>query len=73
MDEFGSMLHRFALPNAQFYHQDETEILRELWGISWGRYDSPEGANSDSEAVLAPALSVIGMSTEPASGICTGR
>jgi hypothetical protein len=63
MDEFGSMLHRFALPNAQFYHQDETEILRELWGISWGRYDSPEGASSDSEAVLSPALSVIGMST----------
>ena len=63
MDEFGAMLARFSHPNAQFYHQDETEILRELWGINWGRYDSPEGASADSEAVLSPALSVIGMST----------
>src|SRR6516165_4748610 len=31
MDEFGAMLARFSHPNAQFYHQDETEILRELW------------------------------------------
>ena len=30
MDEFGAMLARFSHPNAQFYHQDETEILREL-------------------------------------------
>ena len=63
MDEFGAMLARFSHPNAQFYHQDETEILRELWGINWGRYDSPEGANADSEAVVGPALSLIGMST----------
>lgn len=63
MDEFGSMLARLSGPNAQFYHQDETEILRELWGISWGRYDSPEGASSESEAVVSPALSIIGMST----------
>jgi hypothetical protein len=63
MDEFGAMLARFSHPNAQFYHQDETEILRELWGINWGRYDSPEGASVNSEIVLSPALSVIGMST----------
>jgi len=63
MDEFGSTLARLTAPNAQFYYQDETEILRELWGISWSRYDSPEGASSDSEAVISPALSIIGMST----------
>lgn len=63
MDEFGSMLARITHRNAQHYQMDETEILREIWGISWGRYDSPEGAYDDSEAVLAPALSIIGMST----------
>ena len=35
----------------------------EIWGLSWGRYDIPQGAHDDSEAVLCPALSCLGMST----------
>ena len=31
--------------------------------LSWGRYDSPQGARDDSEAVLCPALSLFGMTT----------
>jgi hypothetical protein len=63
MDEFGSMLARITHRNAQHYQMDETEILREIWGISWGRYDSPEGAYDESVPIFAPALSIIGMST----------
>jgi len=63
MDEFGAYLSRLGDPKASIYEREETEILRELWGLSWGRYDSPEGARDDSEAVYSPALSLLGMST----------
>jgi hypothetical protein len=63
LDEFGAYLARLGDPRASPYEREETEILRELWGISWGRYDSPQGAHDDTEAIIAPALSLLGMST----------
>lgn len=62
-DELGAYLARLSDPKASIYEREATEILRELWGLSWGRYDSPQGARDDSELVLCPALSLFGMTT----------
>ena len=63
MDELGGYFARLGDPRAMTCEREETEILREIWGLSWGRYDSPQGAREDSMAVLCPALSLFGMTT----------
>ena len=63
MDELGAYFAKLGDPRASIYEREANEILREIWGLSWGRYDSPQGAHDDSEAVLCPALSCLGMST----------
>ena len=63
MDEFGSFLHRINSKNAGHYERDITGELRKLWGISWSRYDSSETANTKSETVHSPALSIYGTAT----------
>jgi len=62
-DEFGKLLEMLADPRNGSHVRDINEVLRELWGLSWGRYDSPVGALDKSETILAPALSILGMST----------
>jgi hypothetical protein len=63
MDELGAYFDRLGNPKTTNYERDATEVLRELWGINWSRYDSPQGAHDDTEAILCPALSLLGMST----------
>lgn len=63
MDELGAYFAKLGDPRASIYEREGNEILREIWGLSWGRYDSPQGAHDDTEAVLCPALSCLGMST----------
>jgi hypothetical protein len=63
MDELGAYFARLGDPKASIYEREATEILREIWGLSWGRYDSPQGAYDNSEAIWCPALSLLGMST----------
>jgi hypothetical protein len=63
-DELGAaMFARLADPKIGSNERDISEVLRELWGISFGRYDSPAGAYQVAETVIAPALSLIGMTT----------
>jgi hypothetical protein len=63
MDELGAVFAMLADPKTAGYVRDVNEVLRELWGLSWGRYDSPSGALDKTETVIAPALSIIGMTT----------
>jgi hypothetical protein len=58
------MFARLADPKASQHDKDINANLRELWGVNWGRYDSDAGANEASVAIMAPALSVLGMTTE---------
>jgi hypothetical protein len=63
-DELGAaMFARLADPKISANERDLSEVLRELWGINFGRYDSPAGALDEAKAVMAPALSLIGMTT----------
>jgi len=55
------MFARLADPKASQHDKDINANLRELWGVNWGRYDSDAGANEASVAIMAPALSVLGM------------
>jgi len=63
MDELGAVFAMLADPKTAGYVRDVNEFLRELWGLSWGRYDSPSGAIDKTETVIAPALSILGMTT----------
>jgi hypothetical protein len=61
MDEFGSSLAAYGAVQAAPYVREITKVLREIWGLSWSRYDSEEGARDNSEFILSPALSILAM------------
>lgn len=63
VDELGAMFAVLADPRTNPNVRDQNEVLRELWGISWGQYDSPSGANEKSQSVVNPCLSMLGMTT----------
>jgi hypothetical protein len=63
IDELGAMFSLMADPKTSPHVRDANEVLRELWGLSFGRYDSPAGAADKSKPILCPALSLIGMTT----------
>jgi Protein of unknown function (DUF3987) len=63
MDELGAVFAMLADPKTSGHVRDINEVLRELWGLSWGRYDSPAGAFDKTETVIAPCLSILGMTT----------
>jgi Protein of unknown function (DUF3987) len=63
IDEIGAMFASLADPKCPAYVREINETLRELWGLSFGRYDSAAGARDKSETIIHPALSLIGMTT----------
>jgi hypothetical protein len=63
LDELGAMFAKLADPRASHYEKEINEVLRELWGTNWDRYDSPGGATEHSVGIMAPALSLLGTTT----------
>jgi len=63
MDELGAYFEKLSDPRATGWEREITEVLREIWGLSWGRYDSPMGAHDESKVVMCPALSIVGLTT----------
>ena len=62
-DEFGAFLKRINGRRASGFEQGISKVLREMWGISFNRYDTPEWAGRPSETIRCPALSLYGVST----------
>jgi hypothetical protein len=63
MDELGAYFAKISDPRATGWEKEISEVLRELWGLGWGRYDSPMGAHDESKVIINPALSLIGLTT----------
>jgi hypothetical protein len=63
MDEFGAFLKRINNKGASGWEAATSKTMRELWGLSFQRYDAMEWANKSSEVVISPAFSVLGFST----------
>jgi Protein of unknown function (DUF3987) len=63
MDELGAYFAKLSDPRATGWEKEISEVLRELWGLGWGRYDSPMGAHDESKVIINPALSLIGLTT----------
>lgn len=62
-DEFGAFLKRINARNASSFEKTISQILRQVWGISFGEYMTPEWAGRPAAPVPCPALSIFGMST----------
>jgi hypothetical protein len=62
-DEFGAFLKRVNSRRASGYEAGISKVLREMWGLSFARYDTPEWAGRASEPIKSPALSLYGLST----------
>jgi len=62
-DEFGAFLKRINNRRASGFEAGISKVLREMWGLSFNRYDTPEWAGRASEPIKCPALSLYGLST----------
>jgi hypothetical protein len=62
-DEFGAYLKRINGWKASGFEAGISKVLRELWGLSFARYDTPEWAGRAFAAIKSPALSLYGLST----------
>lgn len=63
MDEFGSFLKRVNSRRASSHEKGISEVLRNLWGLSFQPYVTPEWASVRSERVGSVSLSLVGSST----------
>jgi hypothetical protein len=63
LDELGAYFEKISDPRASGWEKEISEVLRELWGMNWGRYDSPMGAHDESKVIINPALSLMGLTT----------
>lgn len=62
-DELGAYFAALGDKKSAALYRDQNEIIRELYGTNFDRFDSPEGAVDDSRAIYCPALSMFGTST----------
>jgi hypothetical protein len=62
MDEYGLVLQRITNKGAGGFEQDIVSVLQQLWGHNWTWYHSPAAAREKSQAIFAPALSILGVS-----------
>ncbi|WP_082640443.1 bifunctional DNA primase/polymerase [Aureimonas sp. N4] len=63
MDEFGDFMARILHKKASSFERSVAKILRSMWGISFGEYQSPEWAGRQAATIFAPAMSIYGVST----------
>ncbi|GGE18300.1 hypothetical protein GCM10011390_41840 [Aureimonas endophytica] len=63
MDEFGDFMARILHKKASSFERSVAKVLRSMWGISFGEYQSPEWAGRSASTIHAPALSIYGVST----------
>jgi hypothetical protein len=62
-DEFGAYLKRINSRRASGFEAGISKVLRETWGVSFKRLDTPAWAGRPSEPIKCPALSIYGLST----------
>jgi hypothetical protein len=62
-DEFGSTLKRYNDRRASPHERAASGVLRELWGLSFQPYMTPEWAQRSSQVIMCPALSINAFST----------
>lgn len=63
MDEFGSFMKRIGSRKASSFEGAISGILRTAWGSSFKPMPTPEWAGKASEVIMAPAMSIYGVST----------
>lgn len=63
MDEFGAFLKRINSRKASGFEGAISGILRTAWGASFKPMPTPEWAGRAAELIVAPALSIYGVST----------
>lgn len=63
MDEFGSFLKRINSRRASGFEGAISGVLRTAWGSSFKPMPTPEWAGRAAQVILAPALSIYGVST----------
>ncbi|KAB7788019.1 DUF3987 domain-containing protein [Methylorubrum populi] len=63
MDEFGSFLKRINSRKASSFEGAISGVLRTAWGSSFKPMPTPEWAGKSAQVILAPALSIYGVST----------
>lgn len=63
MDEFGAFLKRVNSRKASSHERGISEVLRNIWGLSFQPYVTPEWASARSERVGSVSLSILGSST----------
>src|SRR5690606_70999 len=64
MDEFGAFVKRINSRRASGFEGAISKILRTAWGCSFKTMPTPEWAGRASQQVVAPSLSIYGVSTE---------
>ncbi|MBX9757230.1 MAG: bifunctional DNA primase/polymerase [Beijerinckiaceae bacterium] len=63
MDEFGAFVGRLSHRRASSHETGISKILRTAWGCSFATMRTPEWGSRPSEEIIAPALSIYGLST----------
>jgi hypothetical protein len=64
MDEFGALMRRINDRYSGPHARDITRVLRMVWGKSFAPLVTDEGGSKQAETIQAPALSILGASTE---------
>jgi hypothetical protein len=64
MDEFGALLRKINGSKAGGHEVAITAILRQAWGASFSSFTSPAYADRDGQRIVAPAMSIVGASTQ---------
>ena len=64
IDEIGTMFSKMANKNST-HTEGISPLLREMWGLNFDVFLTPEWASVKSERIQWPALSVLGFTTEP--------
>lgn len=63
MDEFGAFLKRVNNKRASGFEGAVSSILRQAWGCSFTPMNTPEWAQTPSQKIESPAMSIYGVST----------
>lgn len=63
MDEFGAFLKRIGSRKASGFEGAISGLLRTAWGSSFKPMPTPEWAGRQAELIMAPAMSIYGVST----------
>jgi hypothetical protein len=64
MDEFGALMRRINDRYSGPHARDITRVLRMVWGKSFASFTTDEGGSKQAETIDAPAMSILGASTE---------